>query len=419
VESTSGTPLHDGLIGAAAVTDPAPSPPLRIALVCPYSLSRPGGVQGQVLGLARSLGARGHAVTVFAPVDGTGPEPEGIVVFATGSSVSLPANGAVAPVTLSPRAVARGVRSLRAGRFDVVHIHEPFTPGLPYGLLVGRHFPPLVATFHRSGGSPFYTAFRPVTRRLARRFAVRCAVSEAARATASAALGGRYELLFNGVEIDRFQGVEPWPTERPTVLFLGRHEPRKGLQVLLDAFDRRGTGDPGGGAGMAPPVLWIAGDGPQTASLRRLHPESPSVRWLGVLSEDEKIRRLIGAHVLCAPSLGGESFGMVLVEGMAAGATVVASDIDGYRQAAGGHAVLVPPGDARSLAGALTGALAGALVPPVAGGPATPTEGGPRPTGGDGPDAEGALAWASHWSMERLAACYERLYRAAMVGTPP
>ena len=113
MESTSGTPLHDGLIGAAAVTDPAPSPPLRIALVCPYSLSRPGGVQGQVLGLARSLGARGHAVTVFAPVDGTGPEPEGIEVLATGSSVSLPANGAMAPVTLSPRAIARGVSSVR------------------------------------------------------------------------------------------------------------------------------------------------------------------------------------------------------------------------------------------------------------------------------------------------------------------
>jgi phosphatidyl-myo-inositol alpha-mannosyltransferase len=419
VESTSGTPLHDGLIGAVAVTDPGPATPLRIALVCPYSLSRPGGVQGQVLGLARSLGARSHAVSVFAPVDGTGAEPEGIEVFATGSSVSLPANGAVAPVTLSVRAVTRGLRAVRAGGFDVVHVHEPFTPGLPYGLLVGRHLPPLVATFHRSGGSPFYTMLRPVTRRLAQRFAVRCAVSDAARATASAALGGEYEVLFNGVEIDRFHGVEPWPTERPTVLFLGRHEPRKGLQVLLDAFDRLGTGDPGGPAPVAPPILWIAGDGPQTGSLRRLHPESSSIRWLGVLSDEEKIRRLTGAHVLCAPSLGGESFGMVLVEAMAARTTVVASDIDGYRQAAGGHAVLVPPGDTRSLAGALTGALTGTLVPPVPGGPTAPAEGGPRPAGGDRTDPDGAFAWASHWSMDRLAGCYEGLYRAAMVGTPP
>ncbi len=402
-----------------AVTDPGSTPPLRIALVCPYSLSRPGGVQGQVLGLARSLGARGHAVTVFAPVDGTGREPEGIEVFATGSSVSLPSNGAVAPVTLSVRAVTRGLRAVRTGGFDVVHVHEPFTPGLPYGLLVGRHLPPLVATFHRSGGSPFYTMLRLVTRRLAQRFAVRCAVSDAARATASAALGGEYEVLFNGVEIDRFHGVEPWPTERPTVLFLGRHEPRKGLEVLLEAFKGLGTGDPGGPAPVAAPILWIAGDGPQTRSLRRLHPESSSIRWLGVLSDEEKIRRLTGAHVLCAPSLGGESFGMVLVEAMAARTTVVASDIDGYRQAAGGHAVLVPPGDARSLAGALTGALAGTLVPPGPGGPTAPVGGGPRPAGGDGSDPDGAFAWASHWSMERLAGCYEGLYRAAMVGTPP
>jgi phosphatidyl-myo-inositol alpha-mannosyltransferase len=419
VESTPGTPLHDGLIGAVAVADSGPSTALRIALVCPYSLSRPGGVQGQVLGLARWLGTRGHAVTVFAPVDGTGSEPEGIEVFATGRSVSLPANGAVAPVTLSVGAVARGVRAIRAGRFDVVHVHEPFTPGLPYGLLLGRNLPPLVATFHRSGGSPFYTLLRPVTRRLAERFAVRCAVSEAARATAWGALGGRYEVLFNGVEIDRFRGVEPWPAERPTVLFLGRHEPRKGLQVLLDAFDRLGTGDPGGPAAAPSPVLWVAGDGPQTASLLRLHPESSSICWLGVLSEEEKIRRLTGAHVLCAPSLGGESFGMVLVEAMAARTTVVASDIDGYRDAAGGHAVLVPPGDARSLAAALTEALAGALVPPAPGGPTVPAGGGSRPAEGRRPDPDGAFAWASHWSMERLAGCYEGLYRAAMVGNPP
>jgi phosphatidylinositol alpha-mannosyltransferase len=243
---------------------------------------------------------------------------------------------------------------------------------------------------------------RPATRRLAERFAVRCAVSEAARATASAALGGHYEVLFNGVEIDRFRGVEPWPTDQPTVLFLGRHEPRKGLQVLLEAFDRPGSGDQGRPAPGPSPVLWIAGDGPQTASLRRLHPESSSIRWLGVLSEEEKIRRLTGARVLCAPSLGGESFGMVLVEAMAARTRVVASDIDGYRDAAGGHAVLVPPGDARSLAGALTEALARAWAP----------------AGGDGPDPEAALAWASHWSMDRLAGCYEGLYRTAMVGTP-
>jgi phosphatidylinositol alpha-mannosyltransferase len=228
--------------------------------------------------------------------------------------------------------------------------------------------------------------------------------------------------LFNGVELDRFGDVEPWPTHRPTVLFLGRHEPRKGLQVLLDAFDRLGAGGPGRPAAAPSPVLWVAGDGPQTASLRRLHPESSSLRWLGVLSEEEKARRLTGAHVLCAPSLGGESFGMVLVEAMAARTTVVASDIDGYRQAAGGHAVLVLPGDARSLAEALAEALsdavAGAPVPPEPGVPTVPAEGRSRPAQQGGPDGDAARAWATHWSMARLAARYEGLYRAAMVGTP-
>ena len=123
---------------------------------------------------------------------------------------------------------------------------------------------------------------------------------------------------------------------RPVVLFLGRHEARKGLDVLLDAFAMVER----------PAVLWVAGDGPGSEVQRRRHPESDRVRWLGMLSDDEVASRLAGADVLCAPSLHGESFGMVLLEGMAAGCAVVASDIEGYRSAAGGHAELVPPGDA-------------------------------------------------------------------------
>ena len=326
-------------------TGPAP-PILAVALICPYSLSRPGGVQGQVVGLARALEVRGHRVAVFAPLDHPGDAPSGIEVRATGRSTSLPANGSVAPVTLSVPAVVRAVRDLRSGGFDLVHVHEPFSPGVPFGLLVGRGLPPIVATFHRSGPSPFYDALKPLTRRLARRFAVRCAVSPAARATAEDALGGRYEVGFNGVEVERFGGVVPWPTSGPTVLFLGRHEERKGLGVLLSAFDRLRPGAAGalpGGGGPAP-TLWVGGDGPQTAALRAAHPDAADLHWLGVLTEEEKMRRLAGADVLCAPSLGGESFGMVLLEAMAARTAVVASDIDGYREAAGGHARLVPPG---------------------------------------------------------------------------
>ncbi|HXA30870.1 MAG TPA: glycosyltransferase family 4 protein [Acidimicrobiales bacterium] len=385
---------------------------LRVALVCPYSLSRPGGVQGQVVGLARALDARGHQPTVFAPLDDPGDAPSGIDLVVSGHSVSLPANGSVAPVSVSPLAVGRALRALRAGHFDVVHVHEPFSPGLPYGLLVAKDIPPEVATFHRSGGSLFYTALRPLTTTLARRrFALRCAVSEAARETAHAAVGGDYVVLFNGVEVDRYANAEPWPTTGPTALFLGRHEERKGLQVLLDAFTQLArdplTGDQLAGDQLAgdqtagrtaavSPTLWVAGDGPDTESLRRRYPDSPAIHWLGLLSEEEKLRRLAGADVLCAPSLGGESFGMVLLEAMAAGTPVIASDIPGYRDAAGGRARLVRPGDAPALADALRAVL----------GPVDEAEAHRRRQA----RADGT-ARAREWSMDRLAEHYESLYR--------
>lgn len=393
--------------------------PLRIAMVCPYSLSRPGGVQGQAIGLARALAVRDVSVTVFAPLDAVSHAPSDINLVVTGRSVSLPANGSVAPVTLSVRAVRYARRMLASGDFDVVHVHEPFTPGVPYGLLLGQGIPPVVATFHRSGPSVFYRMLRPITRKLSSRFAVQCAVSEAASATASRALGGTVDIVFNGVEVDRYQHVDPWPSDRPTVLFLGRHEERKGLHNLLEAAadlgDVTGAGHCDGRGGR--PRLWIAGDGPQTNALRRHHPDSADIEWLGVLSEEEKIRRLVASDVLCAPSLGGESFGMVLLEGMAAGTVVVASDIDGYRAAAGRYAVLVPPGDAGALAEALNGVLAGRLAVSdrvdVEG-----SEGSVTADDGRSRWLDSAAERAAEFSMSRLAGRYEDYYRSAMVRSP-
>jgi phosphatidyl-myo-inositol alpha-mannosyltransferase len=387
--------------------------PLRVALVCPYSLSRPGGVQGQVIGLARVLAGRGHRVTVFAPLDRPQDAPDGIDLVATGRATALPANGSVAPVSLSVPAVARARHALVAGGFDVVHVHEPLAPGLPWGLLVGGRIPPLVATFHRSGGSALYTVLAPLIRRATARFAVLCAVSEAARATVERALGAPCQVGFNGVEVDRYRDAEPWPSDRPAVLFLGRHEERKGLEVLLEAFSRL-AGRPISEATLGragPPLLWIAGDGPQTGDLRRRFPGSSDIEWLGVLSESEKERRLAAADVLCAPSLGGESFGMVLLEAMASATVVVASDIDGYRDAAGGHAVLVPPADAGALTSALAGVLAGESAV-IGGGDAAD----PDPQLGRRRWLAGASDRASAWSMDALADWYEGHYRAAVVG---
>jgi phosphatidyl-myo-inositol alpha-mannosyltransferase len=409
VEPSAPTSFDDGLKREVGADSPA-TPTLRIVTVCPYSLSRPGGVQSQAVGLTRALAARGHRTTLYAPLDHPNDAPPGIDFVSSGHSLPVRSNGSVAPVALSPAAAVRSTRAIRASRPDVVHVHEPFAPGVPLALFAGHNRFPVVATFHRSGASAWYSLLRPVTSRLAARLAVRCAVSDAARTTASEALGGEYRVLFNGVEVVRLHSSVPWPTDRPALLFLGRHEERKGLAVLLAAFEgllrRRGSSDP---ADHPRPVLWIAGDGPLTDSLRSRYPENDDRRWLGVLSDDEKTRRLAAAEVVCVPSLAGESFGMVLLEAMAAGTVVAASDIEGYRDAAGDKAVLVAPGDIDGWTDALDGVLSGRLA---------------VSSNDPGVDGDGRGRWlasaasrAEGWSMARLAECYERVYLSAVAGT--
>ena len=357
-------------------------------MLSPYSLSRPGGVQGQVIGLAGALRTLGHEVTVLAPARRGEDAPEAAGEhFVIGRPVELHSNGSVAPVALWPTEAARAERFVRKGRFDLVHLHEPLAPMASYGLVLTAPLP-MVGTYHRAGVSRWVRPLGPLAELVGRRMQVRVAVSESARQTGLTAGGGDFEVLFNGVDMHRFESAPPYRDAegRPAVLFLGRHEPRKGLQVLLDAFAMLHR----------PAVLWVAGDGPATEVQRRRHPASDRVHWLGVLREDEVAARLAGAEVLCAPSLQGESFGMVLLEGMAAGCTVVASDIEGYRTAAGGHATLVPPGDAAALARALDGALEAATGPSAVA------------------DRKAATEYARAWSMETLARRYVDVYRRAI-----
>jgi phosphatidylinositol alpha-mannosyltransferase len=352
---------------------------MRIAQVCPYSLTVPGGVQAQVLGLARVLRGMGHEVRVLGPCDGPPPEPW---VTPLGVSIPTAANGSVAPIAPDPSAALRTIRALRDEAFDLVHLHEPLVPGPTLTTLIVADVP-RVGTFHRAGASLAYSRLRPAVRWMAKRLDLRCAVSEEAAATAMAALGGTYEVLFNGIEVERYACAEPSSRTGPTVLFLGRHEPRKGLAVLLEAMallpsDLR---------------LWIAGDGPQTHELKVRTAGDPRITWLGRVDEREKARRLRGADVFCAPSLGGESFGVVLLEAMAAGVPVVASDLTGYRAVArsGVDALLVAPGDASALAEALRGVLS---EPGVA-----------------GSLAASGTAHVASFAMERLAHRYLELYR--------
>ena len=314
---------------------------MRIGLICPYSLTIPGGVQGQVLGLARSLRALGHQVRVLGPCDGPPPDAG---VTPLGSSVPAAANGSVAPLAPDPSAQLRTIRALRDEDFDVVHLHEPIAPGPTMTALLFAPAP-LVGTFHAAGESAAYKYLGWGLKRMARRLGRRVAVSPDAADLARAALGGDYELLFNGVEVERFARGPSHPTDRPTIFFLGRHEPRKGLEVLLAALsdlpeDAR---------------LWVGGDGPQTAELQARHHADRRIEWLGRISDEERAARMRGATVYCSPSVRGESFGMVLLEAMAAGCALVASDLDGHRNVAtdGTDALLTPVGDAPALAKAL------------------------------------------------------------------
>jgi phosphatidylinositol alpha-mannosyltransferase len=352
---------------------------VRIGLVCPYSLSLPGGVQGQVLGLARSLRALGHEVRVLGPCDG--PPPDGGVT-PLGMCVPLAANGSVAPIAPDLPCALRTIRALRDEGFDVVHLHEPLVPG-PCMTSAVMASAPLVGTFHAAGESAAYRYAPGPLRWLAGRLAVRTAVSADAVDLASSHLGGTYLQTFNGVEVGRFAKATPWPTDRPTILFVGRHEERKGLAVLLAALPHL----------PADVELWVAGDGPDTAALRRSVSDDPRVTWLGRVDDEERNSRLRGADVLCAPSLRGESFGVVLLEAMAARTPVVASDLPGYANVArqGREGLLVPPGDAPALGAALSLVL------------------GDRSLARDLVEA-GALR-ADELSMDSLAGRYLELYR--------
>ncbi len=354
---------------------------MRIGLICPYSLTVPGGVQGQVLGLARSLRRAGIEARVLGPCDGPPPETW---VTPLGNSLPTGDNGSVAAIAPDPAASLRTLRALRDEAFDVLHIHEPLAPGPGItAMVVGAS--PMVGTFHRAGSSSWLRATRALAQWAVNHLDILVAVSEEARQTATEVLDGRFELLWNGIELDRYRDAAPWPVEGPTLFFVGRHEARKGLAVLIEAMHLLGRDV----------RLWVAGQGPDTERLRRQTAGDARIEWLGFVSEQEKVRRIRGASVLCAPSLHGESFGVVLLEGIAAGTPVVATDLAGYRNVArpGREARMVAPGDAPALAKAIEAAL------------------------DDGPDTdamvERGLERAAQFSMENLADRYIELYRRA------
>jgi phosphatidylinositol alpha-mannosyltransferase len=323
---------------------------VRIGIVCPYTWDVPGGVQSHVRDLTEALFASGHEVSVIAPADDDAPLPPYVV--SAGRAVPVPYNGSVARLSFGFLSAARVRRWIREGRFDVLHVHEPASPSLGV-LACWAADGPIVATFHASfERSRALSAAGPILQSALEKITARIAVSEKARKTLVEHLGGDAVLIPNGVTTERYAMATPlpgWPGDDGALGFLGRmDEQRKGLPVLLRAFERLGRERPG-------LRLLLAGPGDADEVRARVSPElRDRVVNLGLVSEADKVRALHSVDVFVAPNTGGESFGIVLAEAMAAGAPILASDIAAFsRVLLGGRAgALFPVGDAEALAAA-------------------------------------------------------------------
>jgi phosphatidylinositol alpha-mannosyltransferase len=327
---------------------------VRIGIVCPYSFDIPGGVQNHVRDLAETLIGLGHRVSVLAPADEDAPLPAYVVP--AGRSLPVPYNGSVARLSFGPISAARVRRWLTNGEFDVLHVHEPLSPSLSL-LAVLSARGPVVATFHTAmTRSRALAAAQGVMQLVLERITARIAVSALARRVQVEHLGGGAVEIPNGVTVAAFTGAEPlpgWPGECApglggTVGFLGRFtEPRKGFPVLLDAFAALARRRPG-------VRLLVAGPGDRAEALGQVPADlRDRVTFLGLVSEPDKARMLRSVDLYVAPNTGGESFGMILTEAMAAGAPVVASDLDAFRRVLadgdGTAGALFPTGDGAAL----------------------------------------------------------------------
>ena len=328
---------------------------MRVGIVCPYSFDVPGGVQNHVRDLAETLIALGHEVSVLAPADEDALQPPYVV--SAGRAVPVPYNGSVARLAFGPISATRVRRWLSAGRFDVLHVHEPITPSLSMlAVLYARV--PVVATFHTATTrSRAMAAAQGALRLVLEKITARIAVSDLARRVQVEHLdGGGWEIP-NGVAVGKFAHAAPlpgWPGTGGAVGFLGRFtEPRKGFPILLNALSRLVPHRPG-------LRLLVAGPGDAGEAVAdRAWAVRERITFLGTVSEQDKARMLRSVDLYVAPNTGGESFGMILTEAMAAGTPVVASDLDAFRRVLdGGRAgELFPAGDPDALAAAIAALL--------------------------------------------------------------
>ena len=322
---------------------------MKIGITCPYSWDVPGGVQQHIRDLAEALIDEGHEVSVISPADDDTPLPRYVV--GAGRAVPVPYNGSVARLSFGFLSVSRVRRWIKEGGFDVLHVHEPEIPSLSL-LACWVASGPIVATVHTAiPRSRILLVTYPVVRTGMEKINGRIAVSEAARTTLVEHIGGDAVVIPNGVATRRYRKADPlpgWPGPGGAIGFLGRlDEPRKGLSVLLKAFEILGPARPG---------LRLLIAGPAADAEEVLHRVPAGLRdrvvLLGQVSEEDKVRVLHSVDVFCSPNTGGESFGIVTAEAMAAGVPIVASDIDAFQQVLrGGEAgELFATGDPADLA---------------------------------------------------------------------
>ncbi len=330
---------------------------MKIGLVTPYVYPLPGGVNEHVRFLYENLRLRGHDVRIITSSHGLQRSSEGDVIR-IGKGFSVPSNGSVGTITLSPRYVSQVQRVLERERFDLLHFHEPFVPFLSL-VVLHQSTSVNVATFHAYAGfSPAMEFGKRTLGSYSARLHGRIAVSAAARHFVDRFFPGDYKVIPNGVNLGRYHRAVPiarWQDGTPNVLFVGRLEDRKGLPYLLKAYRllrKDGTSC----------RLLVVGSGPQEREARRyvMTRRLQNVEFLGRVSDAEKAQLFKTADVFVSPATGRESFGIVLLEAMASGAPIVCSDIHGYKGVVqrGRQAVLVPPRDARSLAAGIKELLA-------------------------------------------------------------
>ena len=341
---------------AGAPTPAAPSiaerGPLKIGIVSPYGYPHPGGVNEHVRHAYEAMRRMGHDVWIITSKYGKEREDEGRVIR-LGTGYAFPANGSMGRVTLGWRFKQQARDLLAEHRFDILHFHEPFVPFLSPTVL-DRSDTINIATFHAFGGfSPSYWVGKWFAGRLNDKLHGRIAVSGAARHFISRYFPGDYRIIPNGVDLDRFADAEPFEELRDgtiNILFVGRFEERKGLIHLLRAYHRLRKRH-------VDARLLIIGSGPRQREYRRFIGlrQIRDVEFLGRVSDDAKARYFASADIFCAPATGQESFGIVLLEAMAAGVPIVASDIHGYKNVVqrGVQGLLVEPRNHRALAAAL------------------------------------------------------------------